>query len=87
MSGRVQAIYCQDIDAVQATPGAFEYYMRPNFGVAGIIYNCPCGCGRVGSLNFEAGRLPRWSWDGNQSAPTLTPSVHHIIGGETHWHG
>jgi hypothetical protein len=29
----------------------------------------------------EAGRC--WGWDGNEDAPTLTPSVHTI----GHWHG
>jgi hypothetical protein len=34
---------------------------------------------------INGGNMPgkRWGWDGNEDAPTLTPSIH-CIG---HWHG
>lgn len=28
---------------------------------------------------------PRWQWDGNRKAPTITPSI--LIGGDNEWHG
>jgi hypothetical protein len=80
----VPAIRVDDIDAVQATPGAFKYYVRARAeGPAGMIYGCPCGCGHTGALAFRPAPSPSWHWDGNRDKPTLTPSVHHV----GHWHG
>lgn len=36
---------------------------------------------KVGPANQDASR--NWGWDGNEEAPTLTPSIHTI----GHWHG
>ena len=74
-----------DIDEVQKVPGAFEYYKAGDRYLAGMIYCCPCGCGRTGALRFRPSEPshPSWQWDGNMEAPTLTPSVHHV----GHWHG
>jgi hypothetical protein len=81
----VVAKMCDDIDAVEATPGAFEFYVsRGSMGKpAGLIYCCPCGCGRTGALAFRPAPSPSWEWDGNREKPTLKPSVHHV----GHWHG
>jgi hypothetical protein len=80
----VPAIRVDDIDTVQAISGAFEYYTRAGVeGPAGMIYGCPCGCGRTGALAFRPAPSPSWHWDGNRDKPTLTPSVHHV----GHWHG
>lgn len=79
----VKATLFEDIDSVQATPGAFEYYREGDRFPAGMIYCCPCGCGATGSLAFRPHASPSWEWDGNKEAPTLTPSVHHV----GHWHG
>jgi len=76
----------EDIDEVKKVPGAFEYFKAGDHYPAGMIYCCPCGCGRTGSLRFrnsENTERPSWIWDGNMDCPTLTPSVHHI----GHWHG
>jgi hypothetical protein len=82
----VPATRVDDIDAVKATPGAFEYYVSDYTGretPAGIIYRCLCGCGLTGALAFRPGPRPSWHWDGNRDKPTLSPSVHHV----GHWHG
>ena len=79
----VKATLCEDIDAVRATPGAFEFYRDAQGDPAGMIYACPCGCGAQGALRFRPRPSPSWQWDGNREAPTLTPSVHHV----GHWHG
>ncbi len=78
-----------DIDDVIETPGAFEYYRSGERYPAGMIYCCPCGCGRAGTLRFRprADPGPSWQWDGDIEKPTLTPSVHDNPQGTTHWHG
>lgn len=91
----VKATLVDDIDiadgeASGAVPGAFEFTLNhgDEMGAppSGMIYVCPCGCGRAGFLGFR-GRSnperPSWIWDGNREAPTLSPSVHHV----GHWHG
>lgn len=79
----VSAILVEDIDAALDKPGAFEIW--PD----GLAYVCPCGCKAVGFLPFKPCPSPSWAWDGNRERPTLTPSVHHMIGEPpvTHWHG
>lgn len=62
--------------------GDFEFYTDGG-RIAGIIYVCPCGCGKTGALGFRPQPSPSWEWDGNQESPTLSPSVHHV----GHWHG
>lgn len=79
----VVATLVDDIDAVRATPGAFEFYKAGERFPAGMIYSCPCGCGVQGALAFRPHESPSWEWDGNREKPTLTPSVHHV----GHWHG
>ncbi|RYC10084.1 DUF6527 family protein [Ciceribacter ferrooxidans] len=50
-------------------------------------YRCPCGCGAKAPLSAGDGYKPvdgpSWTWNGSTTAPTLTPSVHHV----GHWHG
>lgn len=74
-------------DTEGAQPGAFEFYKSGDREYAGMIYCCPCGCGKTGALAFRPHPSPSWEWDGNMEAPTLSPSVHDISGGKTHWHG
>lgn len=81
----VKALLVEDIDAGPA--GAFEYYRSGDRDYAGMIYNCPCGCGKTGALAFRPHASPSWDWDGNKERPTLSPSVHDLNGGKTHWHG
>lgn len=79
----VKATLFEDIDSVRGVPGAFEYYREVDRFPAGMIYCCPCGCGATGALAFRPHASPSWEWDGNNEAPTLKPSVHHV----GHWHG
>ncbi len=81
----VAAKLCDDIEEVKAAPGAFEFFVsrESNGAPAGMLYCCPCGCGRVGALAFKPAPSPSWHWDGNREKPTLSPSVHHV----GHWHG
>ncbi len=52
----------------------------------GLLYICPCGCGKMGFVGFR-GKVdpprPAWEWDGNEESPTLSPSIHDV----GHWHG
>lgn len=82
----VTASYCDNIDDVVAKPGAFEFYSHKDRDIAGMIYCCPCGCGRLGSLQFRPATredAASWEWNGSTEKPTLNPSVHHV----GHWHG
>ena len=82
----VKAMFCEDIDLVRETPGAFEFYSYQGVYPAGMIYNCPCGCGKLGSLQFSPsfrGDKPSWQWNGSKERPTLAPS----IWDKGHWHG
>ncbi|MFA5897919.1 MAG: DUF6527 family protein [Hyphomicrobium sp.] len=79
----VKATRFENIDDVENMPGAFEYFRDGDRYPAGMIYTCPCGCGRIVSLDFRPHSSPSWEWDGNREAPTLSPSVHHV----GHWHG
>jgi len=76
-----------DIDAADVPPSAFEFFSDATRPIAGMIYNCPCGCGRRGALEFRPHPSPSWDWNGDKESPTLNPSVHHIIGDQTHFHG
>lgn len=56
----------------------------------GLLAVCPCGCGEFCGISFdvpEAAGLhgPKWKWDGNEEAPTITPSIRRIDGCK--WHG
>src|SRR5688500_12069211 len=73
----------EEIDDVDQHPGAFEFYKDGDRYPAGMIFNCPCGCGARSALAFRPHAAPSWEWDGNWDAPTLSPSVHHV----GHWHG
>jgi hypothetical protein len=90
MSGsRVKATRLPDIDEffeAALEPGTFKFVVAYNDDqkVVGMVFVCPCGCWRKGSLAFH-GPHPVWGWDGNKDAPTLTPSVAQI--GGCKWHG
>lgn len=84
----VKATLVEDVDD-RGAAGAFEFTTYQG-EIAGMIYVCPCGCGREGYLRFrgaprppEEADRPSWEWDGNREAPTLSPSVLH----RDHWHG
>lgn len=72
-------------------PGEFQYIGRfRKEGAYGLIYCCPCGCGGEGLLQFDNDQgsdnvHPKWHWDGNKEAPTLTPGIRRI--GGCGWHG
>jgi hypothetical protein len=53
----------------------------------GLAYVCPCGCKEWRRVPVEGQR--KWNWDGDELAPTLTPSILHISRSEErcHWHG
>jgi hypothetical protein len=87
----VKAKHFIDLPEKDAPPGSFTYYVHSDSDEPrGMIYVCPCGCGRQGSLAFRplsaedvAKNRASWDWNGNVKIPTLNPSVHHV----GHWHG
>lgn len=72
-----------DLEALKANAGGFEFVKDKDGRIVSMIMICPCGCGHTGALNIRPAPSPSWDWDGNLEAPTLTPSVHHV----GHWHG
>lgn len=84
----IRALIVDDIDDHRNTPGAVEIRECEveDGTLVGIAFNCPCGCGREGYLPLDPSSPgPRWDWDGNREAPTLTPSV--LFKGGCEWHG
>lgn len=51
-----------------------------------LVFICPCGCGAVNPIpvTTEPGGYG-WIWDGNETDPTLTPSILRTTGCK--WHG
>lgn len=78
-----------DIDAVtdRHEPGAFVWIVDDEG--RRIIYTCPRGAGkRACAVPIHPNALPNgasWQWNGNEEAPTLTPSIN-CVGG-CGWHG
>lgn len=53
-----------------------------------ILFVCPCGCGSLSNLPIKTGEKTAhsWSWDGNETQPTLSPSIRQMIGCKYHGH-
>ena len=64
--------------------------LKDQDGFHGLIAICPCGsCGLMPALHFSThpGAGPKWTWDGNEAATTLTPSVQRNHPNGCRWHG
>lgn len=84
---RVPAIV---VDAIRseagAQPGAIEYRFIGK-EMCGIAFRCPCGCGGESWMHVRTSEYnDGWAWNGNLSAPTLTPSILQS-GMPCKWHG
>ena len=78
------------VDNIRSEPGraagAIELRRYADTGsVGGIAFRCPCGCGEESWLPVNRGDSG-WDWDGNEVAPTLSPSVLQS-GFPCRWHG
>jgi len=51
--------------------------------IQSLLFICPCGGARIRSVPVRGDR--KWDWNGNETLPTLTPSI--LIVGECRWHG
>lgn len=77
--------------------GQFKFYSSSDNDRAGMLFGCPCGCGQMMSVAIRRGSADgdrTWGWDGNENAPTLTPSIliYQMEEGTgrrigEHWHG
>ena len=67
--------------------GAAQWKRAEDGRVTDLTYVCPCGCKEWRQVPVE-GAL-KWAWDGNEAAPTLTPSILHVANRaeRCHWHG
>lgn len=55
-----------------------------------LDYVCPCGCKDWRSIPVNKSGGGGWRWDGDETAPTLTPSILHAKSdgsGNCGWHG
>ena len=78
-----KAVPVESIVGEGIAPGSIKFYSRDD-GVVGLHFVCPCGCGRVGGVEFG----PKgWAWNGNRERPSVTPSIYFNRGGQGEWHG
>jgi hypothetical protein len=72
----------------EADRGNFKYYAHKDKPMMGMLFGCPgCGCVMICAFTVMDGH-PSWTWDGNEKAPTLTPSIIHTPSkGGCGWHG
>jgi hypothetical protein len=72
--------------------GSYCFY-RPDASSVFLRFVCPCGCRVIHSLRLVAPGTerdsamhgPYWEWDGSESCPTLSPSIH--LSRACGWHG
>lgn len=70
--------------------GAAQWHRREDGEIQAIDYVCPCGCKDWRSIPVQPHSGRGWTWDGNETVPTLTPSILHTISsgsGNCGWHG
>lgn len=68
-------------------PGSFQSYKNARHDPAGILFWCPCGCGRMGSLRFALPGQSGWEWNGNIDKPSIWPAVTLAEGEVGEWQG
>lgn len=71
---------------IDAPPGAIKFFDAEGFEPRGFNFQCPCGCGALGSVRVAGPHA--WQWNGSRDKPTVRPSV--LLGdtkGNPHWHG
>ena len=67
-------------------PGSAMWCRGLDGKIACLHFTCPCGCGEFGSVPVAPGYGGHmWNWNGNETEPTLTPSIQKL--GACRWHG
>jgi hypothetical protein len=67
-------------------PGSAWWARGTDDQIACLRFVCPCGCGSVGTCPVKPGfGSGHWTWDGNETLPTLSPSIFKLSG--CRWHG
>lgn len=80
---RGESAYRKDL-----APGTAEWSRNDKNEIAGLRFICPCGCGSIGICTIKEGYgRPKWTWNGNELAPTLKPSIQKLDACATLWHG
>lgn len=91
----VMLFYGEDDDSSEVlkprldlAPGTSYWAKTEGSEISRLHFVCPCGCGKVGSIPVDVGKKKDrgWLWDGNETVPTLTPSVF-CTGWPCRWHG
>lgn len=74
-----------------APAGHVLYRRAPDGQIVGMQFGCPCGCGSQYGATFKGGG---WMISGDESAPTVSPSLGCYPAGNGvgpdriyHWHG
>lgn len=78
--GKVELQYRDDL-----ADGSARWTRRDDGTPYYLNFVCPCGCKAVSGVPVVDGFGTRWQWDGNEQAPTLTPSILKRFGCK--WHG
>lgn len=67
--------------------GAAQWKRADDGCITDLAYVCPCGCKEWRRVPVEGEK--KWTWDGNEATPTLTPSILHVSSNaeRCHWHG
>lgn len=81
---KVRAVLVDEVVRGESVPGAIAFSGNET-GIKRMRFCCPCGCGKIGTVRF--GGPQNWAWDGNQNAPTITPSIDFENGRPGAWHG
>lgn len=48
---------------------------------------CPCGCGKIGSINLQPHHSDGWLMRGTRDAPIISPSIYFEKERPGEWHG
>lgn len=68
--------------------GCFQWATDQHGAIDSLMYVCPCGCGVAMSVPVSRDGRVGWSWDGNETEPTLSPSIlTSFEPSKQHWHG
>lgn len=67
----------------EARPNGWALRKYPDGRAGGVAFDCP-GCGGDSYVPVDKEFADSWTWDGNETHPTLTPSLGQRCCG---WHG
>lgn len=83
---KTQPVAAQLVDSIIGAPaGGIKFYDAEGNSPSGFHFQCPCGCGTMGSVRVAGDHA--WTWNGGRDKPTVRPSVLLSNKDGSHWHG